>query len=399
MSRIPAFLIVCCLGFPLSMAHGHTNSKVTWAKTTPLPYPVSDMSAVAVGSKIYLMGGCIADQIYDSAAGMAICPKITSKGVAFTPETKTFEVLPDAPTPRYRHAAVALGTKIYIAGGRTLEDKIIESIDVFDTVSGTWGDSIPWSGARSDNAAVADGDNIIFVGGYNADYSVAKGNKRAQVLKIKDGAPPVWLQTDCSGQDAQSDAICTSKAYGDLQVSRGDVGAVVGSDDKAYLVGGRDPNEICPGLETVEVFDPLTKKWSVHPAKKNAGRGDNAVAFNDGHIVVVGGERFCGDKLEVLGDAEVFDVTDPDPKWVVAQPRMPAPMFRMSAASFGGRVFVFGGQLAPNANKTNVVSADVFQCTFVNTEVKDKPASDGNRAGDIRNICWVAIGSVLMALL
>ena len=147
MSLLHKSLLVFCLGFLLSVpgvAADHRHNM--WEKTPSLPYPVSDMSAVTLGRKIYLMGGCVKDQEYIKELGFSVCPEITSKSLAFVPETKKFEVLPPAPNARYRHAALAVGTKIYLAGGRTVDDSIIKSIDVFDTVKGTWGASIPWSG-------------------------------------------------------------------------------------------------------------------------------------------------------------------------------------------------------------------------------------------------------------
>jgi len=383
----PFSLLACCLGFLPSVFGG-----LVWEKTTPLPYPISDMSAVTVGEKIYLMGGCIADQPYIKELGFTICPKITNKGLAFVPATKKFEVLPPAPTPRYRHAAVALGGKIYIAGGRSVDDKLIKNIDVFDTVSGTWGTAIPWSGARSDNAAIADGNNLVLVGGYNYNYTVSDATKRVQVVKVEDGKPPVWLQTDCWLQDvSKRDAACNAKGYGDLQVSRGDVAAVAGADGQAYLVGGKDPVDFCPGLETVEVFDTETKKWSIHPSKKKVGRSDNALAFHNGHIVVVGGERFCGSKLEILNDVEMFNVTAAKGEWKVAKPSLPARTFRMPAAQSGGNVYVFGGQFPANAEKANVISGNVF--VYTEAEV----SSVSSHLAVIRNTC-LFLTSILLVI-
>lgn len=354
------------------------------------------MGAVTLGRKIYLMGGCVKDQEYIKELGFSVCPEITSKSLAFVPETKKFEVLPPAPNARYRHAALAVGTKIYLAGGRTVDDNIIKSIDVFDTVKGTWGASIPWSGARSDNAAFADGDNIVFVGGYNYNYSVTDANKRVQVLKTRPGATSVWLQTDCWLLDmAKRDATCYAKSYGDLLVSRGDVAAVAGSDGKGYLVGGKDPVDFCPGLETVEVFDPKSKQWSVHPSKKHVGRSDNALAFHNGHIVVIGGERFCPPKLEILDDVEVLDVTAPDPQWRVMDKPLPVPTFRMAAAQSGGRVYVFGGQFAANEQKTNVISDNVF--IYSEIDSKDHPADGGLRVTHTTMFCFV-VGLLYAAL-
>ena len=40
--------------------------------------------------------------------------------------------------PRYRHAAAAVGTDIYVFGGTDDTDAIVYHVDKFDTVSETW---------------------------------------------------------------------------------------------------------------------------------------------------------------------------------------------------------------------------------------------------------------------
>ena len=107
-----------------------------------IPIPISDMSATFVpefagsklGDSIVIAGGC-SDEFGNSAytedgETNFYCGRITDKSFAFDPHSGTFSPLQDMPVQRYRHAAAYVDAKLYLVGGRSLEDGLIPQIDV-----------------------------------------------------------------------------------------------------------------------------------------------------------------------------------------------------------------------------------------------------------------------------
>lgn len=85
-------------------------------------------------------------------------------------------------------------------------------------------------------------------------------------------------------------------------------GAVV-VQGKLYVVGGRNrepDSSKSRSLSSAEVFDPLTRSWSMLPAM-TLRRSGCAVAAANGRIYVFGG--FGGDDRPKLADCECFDVS------------------------------------------------------------------------------------------
>jgi hypothetical protein len=74
-----------------------------------MPFARSDMTATTIvdasgETKIYLVGGCIADQVCDfTVSSDCYCPEITNKCTYFEPESNLWASCPAAPTYRSRH--------------------------------------------------------------------------------------------------------------------------------------------------------------------------------------------------------------------------------------------------------------------------------------------------------
>ena len=103
------------------------------AATTKLPKPLSDVSAsLGEDGLIYIAGGCDSTfgNQYDSELGTFRCSSVSSSFYAFDPETEKFIDLPDMPSARYRHAAVAINNQIWLVGGRDENDDVVGQVHV-----------------------------------------------------------------------------------------------------------------------------------------------------------------------------------------------------------------------------------------------------------------------------
>ena len=179
----------------------------TWKTlATPLPAQLDHIQGVAVGGKIYYIGGLIkypspetgSVWIYDpktdsfssgapmpagrerGAGGVAVHDgKIyyaggLHSGVAvpwfdeYDPVTNTWTKLPDMPTPREHSHAAVVGDKLYAIGGR--DGVAIGENDTYDFTTGTWqSDLAPLPTLRWGFATAALGRRVLVIGGENTE--------------------------------------------------------------------------------------------------------------------------------------------------------------------------------------------------------------------------------------
>ena len=100
---------------------------------TVLPQPLSDHTAVLVGHQVYIAGGCDSPRgnQYQANLGVFVCDSISQSFFKWDLKDRNMEMLPDLPTPRYRHAAVAVSNStLWVLGGRNVQDEIVASVDV-----------------------------------------------------------------------------------------------------------------------------------------------------------------------------------------------------------------------------------------------------------------------------
>ena len=144
----------------------HTETGTVETLSTVLPKGAYNMGAAAVGTKIYLFGGRI-------KATSAYSSYLTTIHV-FNTETGTIETLSTAlPNRAERIGTAAVGTKIYLFGGCSYDDGIVylSAIRVFHTETGTietLSTTLPTRTASMGAAAV--GTKIYLFGGYGEKY-------------------------------------------------------------------------------------------------------------------------------------------------------------------------------------------------------------------------------------
>jgi len=299
-----------------------------WLTKTAMPVKRSDMTATTVGEAIYLVGGCGMDQIWTPSpqypgytCGGGVSAAISNKVTSFHPLTNEHKTKADAPRGRYRHAAAAVGTKIYLFGGTSAAEAIVKEIDVYDTAANTWS-TLSWNDtkATTDNAAFAHDGKIYVLGGYDENY-VAQTSVRI-------------FDPSVTGAAAFTDGPA-------MKQSRGDFSAIV-VNDTALVVGGyHHGNDFKMPVASVERLDKGATGWVVRK-EMSVARGDKAVAALNGAMHVVGGETKNADGHSIpLSDVEVYH---PDCNEWQAGGQIPSKRFRFTAAAYGTSLYIFGGQ-------------------------------------------------------
>ena len=171
-----------------------------WREIAPMPAPRSQAAAVAIGGRVFVVGGAQGDRlfsptfVYDTAtdrwttgapiptprdhlAAAAIGGRVCAVGgrrlsllqnlaafECYDPATDAWHAMPDAPTARGGLGAATIGSRIFVAGGEqpvgTFKD-----VDIFDADAGTWtrGPALPTS--RHGLGVVALGSTLFVMTG------------------------------------------------------------------------------------------------------------------------------------------------------------------------------------------------------------------------------------------
>ena len=174
-----------------------------WSALAPLPQPAHHLQGVRVGRLVYYLGGLRGlpfvatgevwayDPTADSFATRKALPAGRERGAGgvavhggkvylaggqregeataqfdvYDPETDTWSVLPDLPTPREHLGAAFVGDVLYLIGGRAAGGGITRT-DAFDLSAGRWiADLAPIPGPRGGLAVTALGGEIYALGG------------------------------------------------------------------------------------------------------------------------------------------------------------------------------------------------------------------------------------------
>ncbi len=184
-----------------------------------LPIPRSDLAAVQVGDRVFLVGG------YDGSSVRATTIS-TANGT-------DFQVLGDLPTPVRYPAVAALDGRVYAFGGTTTGNAsgAVPAVQALDTTTGTVQavGTLPF--AVTDAVAATIGGRIYLIGG------LVDGVPSAGVWRVgfgTGGAGPVTLERAGSLPTPTADAAV----------------AVLGG--RAYLVGGESP-DLLSSIVTLEL--------------------------------------------------------------------------------------------------------------------------------------------------
>ncbi|KAL5972555.1 hypothetical protein ACLOJK_039359 [Asimina triloba] len=178
-----------------------------WSECAPLGTPRFDFACSVLGERIYVAGGKTALR----------CARGICSSEVYDPKANEWKSLPDMSRLRYKCVGVAWQGKMYVVGGfaeRTddSEKKIFEwtersSVEVFDTVSGTWElNLMMWRLDVPPNQIVAVGDKLYSSGDC---LNTWKGH-----IEAYDGSVNLWnvveqshLKNFCSSEQIEIEKV------------------------------------------------------------------------------------------------------------------------------------------------------------------------------------------------
>jgi len=150
----------------------------SWRSRAPMPTPRFGLAAVAVEGKIYAIGGTERGDSPSNAVE------------EYDPATDIWRSRAPMPTARYGLAAAeaTLSGKIYAIGGEYRNGRIqyLRTVEEYDPVTDSWCSRAPMPTPRYFHAAVAEGSRLYVLGGYNSDVG------DLAVVEEYDPATDIW---------------------------------------------------------------------------------------------------------------------------------------------------------------------------------------------------------------
>lgn len=311
----------------------------------------------------------------DASAPLGDAPTQTDAGADAPPRAAgTWSARASMPAPQQEVAVVALGGKIYVIGGFAAEQATTAVVSVFDPAVGAWSTAAPLPEALHHvNAATADG-KIWVVGALRGAAFGAVGTTLAYDPTTNAWTPRAAMPAgsergasmvaaigkiiyvaggfrggsvaDFSSFDTASGAWTTRPP---IAAAR-DHGVGLAIGDRFYAIGGRD---LAGHTSRVEAFDPITSAWTPR-ASMPTSRAGSAAAVMKGLAIVAGGEGSSASPIGMFAEVEAYDpVRD---AWS-ALPAMTTPRHGTGAATIDDVMYVPGGGIVAGHGATAVVEA------------------------------------------
>jgi hypothetical protein len=304
------FLIVLYL--PLnSMAQMNT-----WKKKTDIE-PLSQrwwFPTATLNGKIYIMGGYVGGGV-------------TSLVNEYDPVTDNLEYKAYMPVARGYGPCLAFDGKIYVFGGYVYNTHALSRIDVYDPDTDTWTTIGDMTSPRAGMGASIVNGKIYVVGGFDNSQNLS-------TMEEYDPVTGIWNKKTDMPTKRQLN-------YNNAPVVNG----------KIYIIGGAYNNPQV-GLSVVEEYDPATDTWTTK-SDMPTPRWAFGISEVNGKIFVIGGSMSTNPdwSMPPLATVEMYDpVTD---KWS-KMADMPSPRTALSATAIGAYIYVFGDSSAVEVYDTGL---------------------------------------------
>ncbi|KRX89002.1 Influenza virus NS1A-binding -like protein [Trichinella pseudospiralis] len=213
--------------------------------------------------------------------------------------------------PRCAFGVVVVDNYIIVLGGYNRAE-CLKSTECYDVANNEWTDYISMSCERGRFNAAASGNEIYIVGGSDGSNDL----NTAEMIVFGKGLNNDKWKRLANLPSARSNA------------GRAEAGCAV-YNGKIYVIGGCDGWE---KLNTVEVYDPTSNKWTMIAPMTTPRRACGAALF------VVGG---C-DGIGILDSVEFIDLEDENSVWNTGQ-SMRTPRANARLVEVNSQLIVIGG--------------------------------------------------------
>lgn len=282
----------------------------SWLLARPLPAARDQAAMVAVGLKLYLIGGQ--------------APLINGDVLIYDTQQRRWESGAAKLTAVAEAGAGVLAGEIYLVGGRQANGQATAVVEVYSPLNNAWRLAPALPRPVSGGVIVSDGSYLYLIGGQNGSEVLDTVYRFDPAGQLWESQPPLQ----------QGRVLATG-------------GVVAG---QLYVVGGYDGQQT---LASCERFDPAGEQWLACPPMSQAR--------------IAAGATVLLNKLYVIGgssdpSAEVYDVSGG--LWSEIETPL-ANWLSPAVASVETRIYVVGGSIQGELLAENYVFAPLIYQFFI----------------------------------
>ena len=101
----------------------------------------------------------------------------------YDPQADSWQRVASMPQRLYKHAAAAMGGKIYVTGGDDNQVRTLNSVCVYDPQANAWTQLASMGTARRSHASAAVGGKLYVFGGVGAEVRVSARRRSTTLLR------------------------------------------------------------------------------------------------------------------------------------------------------------------------------------------------------------------------
>lgn len=313
---VPFLVGLFLMALPVSIPSAQLEpDRGIWRTAAPMPMKRTEVAAVAVDGKIYVVGGFEKPSL-GNVLNFAITPSVEVY------DSATDQWTSKAPLPVGLHH-VGIGVvdgRLYVIGGYAKSGftvwNPVATVYAYDPATDSWTERAPMPTARGALSVTEHEGKLYAIGGYD-------GKANASAVEVYDPVRNVW--TTGASLPTPRDHLAAATVTG-----------------KIYAIGGRVDGDYSRNLSIVERYDPDTDRWTRVSDLPTARSGITA-AVVEGKIYVFGGEGATG----TFNENEAYDpVRD---RWQTVMP-MPTARHGLGSAVVQGRIYLISGGPTPGGS-------------------------------------------------
>lgn len=291
----------------------------SWRSATPAPTKRTEVTAAAVGGKIYVIGGFSKPSL-SNLLSLTVTPLVEE----YDPMTDRWSSKTPLPVGLHHAAAATVGNRLFVVGGFSASLfsvwQPVSTLFEYARVSETWIERAPMPTPRGALAVTVFDGKLFAVGGYGT-----RGNSSA--VEIYDPLMDTWSNT------------------APLPTPRDHLAAAT-IGNRIYAIGGRLNRDYRRNLAVTEAYDPGTRQW-IRMADMPTPRSGITAGVLNGWIYVLGGEAPEG----TFHTNEAY--APEEDRWRTMAP-MPTGRHGLGSAVVNNRLYVLSGGPRPGGSYSNV---------------------------------------------
>ncbi|MCM4164796.1 MULTISPECIES: malectin domain-containing carbohydrate-binding protein, partial [unclassified Arenibacter] len=268
----------------------------TWTALADAPRARDHFAAVAIGDKLYVSGGRLS-----GGAGGTFAPTIPEVDV-YNFSSQSWSTLPagqNIPTPRGGSSAVKFNDKLMVIGGESeTAGPSLTTVEEYDPLSQSWSTLPGLNSPRHGTQAIVSGNGVFILAGSPVQGG---GNQKNMEYFGEDaplGSPSVASELNALGSLLIADGATETI---DLGIENGNVGVMVTS----MVLSGTDAADF--NIVSGELTDQLLNPNTTHPIEIAL----NGTGANRNAILTINYGNNSSKEINLSNALNVPDVTDP----------------------------------------------------------------------------------------